>query len=198
MLVPKFFNQPFDPTISPDNNIFNYVETQAAQAGLVDKCYHLTRKIKEIRNLQLVTWNRNKHPSVIDFIINFYYARISHSIPYLSAFEKVCFIFTVFHQDLRIKILKATQTAAAELARSHGHFSQWIDERHVKKTIIPVIARELEPGNFVLSRPQHQPEVGHDLSLLFEKLLEIHEIENEVSISEFTNNSTSTCSRGTC
>ena len=49
----KFFNEPLDQEIQPDQNIFDYVERAAKAAGELNTDYHLSKKWSLLKDLEL-------------------------------------------------------------------------------------------------------------------------------------------------
>ena len=112
--IPNFFNAPFEPGIEPAYNIFDYVQHKAAQYSSIDKNFLLTRKWKEIQNLEIPIWNKNTNPSALDFIYNVYYLQIE-KIPYLSKYEKICFVYVAFDCSLRHRIFLEIMKAGEQI-----------------------------------------------------------------------------------
>ena len=201
-LSTSFFGSHVDP--DRENDIFSFVIATCNAAAKTDKEMSLMKKFKLINEADLPIWDKNKHPSCLNFLMNVYHPKLSR-LPGITPFELTAFTYMAFDHSMKERIMRQTSLLGEYYVSKENAISAKykagqplvdannidlklgrLDFRTVKLMIYPQLAQTIQSGVLDLKVEAWNTSAGVALTDHFLEILMMTQINNSSQLQEPT------------
>ena len=196
----SFFGSNIDP--SKEYDIFKFVINAANTAAKADKEMSLMKKFKNINECDLPIWDKNKHPSCLNFLMNVYHSKLSR-LPAITPFEVTAFTYLAFDHSMKERIMRQTSMLAEYYVKKEVLLAEKskagqplvddhnlslklgrLDFKTVKLIFYPQLAQTIQSGVLDLKVEAWNTSAGVALTDHFLEVLMMTQINNSTQMQE--------------